>query len=577
MAQLTRAPTSDFATGGAVAYSSGSTGYNLVNDYPDTADPLTSYVTLGTTADSFITFGYTAFNVPAGSIINWVEVQYYDEEPSNGANTAAARLRVNGTYYQAATHNPSTTTTQRLDRWTTNPNTTAAWTVDDVNGSGASPLQNFGVNGPDSNPVWRLGAIQLVVDYTPPITGSLAVTLDGLTLSGAGALAIGGTAAVTLGALSLNATGELGATGASLYYVVGPSSGWSDPSAAEVKAGQLAGGGAATASGSEASPETSQTFTFAAAATGLTPATAYRVAIVWSNGGSNSNVAVSGEWSTTSAGIVGTAAVTLADLTVSGTGALAIAGASAVTLADLTLAGQAQLLSQGAGAAAITLDALVLSGTGALAISGAGAVTLGAVTLSSSGALAITGTAAITLGSLSVAGAGVLVTGASGSASITLADLTLASAAQLGRIGSAAVTLGSLTLAATAGLGRVGNAAVTLAELTAAGTGKLAIAGGAAVTLGAVTLAGTGTVPIAGVLGIALGNLTLSGSGMFITPDTRTGSAAITLGALTLASMTAPQLAAMGNRRPRESALRLEKDRLSASGRVRKGALPRIH
>lgn len=179
MATKTRAPTSDFATGGTVAYSSGSTGFNLTNDYPDTADPLTSYVTFGTTTNSFIAFGFTAMDVPAGSIINSVQVQYTDEEPANGANTAAGRLRIGGTYYDAATHNPSTTTTARADSWTQNPRTTAAWTVADVNGTGANPLQNFGVIGPDSNPVWRLGSIQLLVDYTPPATGTLAATESG--------------------------------------------------------------------------------------------------------------------------------------------------------------------------------------------------------------------------------------------------------------------------------------------------------------------------------------------------------------------------------------------------------------
>lgn len=169
MATDTRAPTSDFATGGTVAYSSGSTGYNLVNDYPDTADPLTSYVTLGTTANSFIVFNFTAFSIPTGSTINSVVVEFTDEEPSSGVNSVAARLRVNGTYYDSATHNPSTTTTARTKTWLTNP-VGGGWTVDDVNGTGANPLQNFGVIGPDSNPVWRLGSIQLVVNYTPPVS-----------------------------------------------------------------------------------------------------------------------------------------------------------------------------------------------------------------------------------------------------------------------------------------------------------------------------------------------------------------------------------------------------------------------
>lgn len=84
-----------------------------------------------------------------------------------------------------------------------------------------------------------------------------------------------------------------------LYYVIGPSSGWSDPSAAEIKAGQLSGGGGATASGNETSPTSTTTFTFTSPATGLTSGTSYRIAFVWSDGTNNSNVAVSSAFVTT--------------------------------------------------------------------------------------------------------------------------------------------------------------------------------------------------------------------------------------------------------------------------------------
>lgn len=167
MATQTRAPTSDYATGGTVAYSSGTTGYNLVNDYPDTADPLASYVRFGTTTNSFIAFNYTAFDVPSNATIISVAVQYTDEEPATGNNSAAGRLRIGGTYYDSSTHQPAATTTSRVDVWTNNPATSAPWTVAEVNGTdGTNPLQNFGVIGPDSNPVWQIGSIQLVVNYS---------------------------------------------------------------------------------------------------------------------------------------------------------------------------------------------------------------------------------------------------------------------------------------------------------------------------------------------------------------------------------------------------------------------------
>lgn len=86
-----------------------------------------------------------------------------------------------------------------------------------------------------------------------------------------------------------------------LYYVIGPTSGWTDPTPAEVKAGTLAGGAAATASGSESGPLTSQTVTFIQAATGLTSATNYNIALVQYNDTTYSNVAV-GSFATTGGG-----------------------------------------------------------------------------------------------------------------------------------------------------------------------------------------------------------------------------------------------------------------------------------
>jgi hypothetical protein len=163
---VTRAPTSDNSTGGTVAYSSGTTGWNLVNDYPDTADPLTSYVTLGTTASSFILFNFSAFAIPSRAFNIVLTIEYTDEEPSNGANDSDAYIRVNGTNYASGTtHNPSTTTTARSKTYNTNPNTSAAWKADDINGTGSNPLQAFGVIGADANPVWRLGSIRASVAY----------------------------------------------------------------------------------------------------------------------------------------------------------------------------------------------------------------------------------------------------------------------------------------------------------------------------------------------------------------------------------------------------------------------------
>lgn len=150
------------------------------------------------------------------------------------------------------------------------------------------------------------------------------------------------TASVTAGTASADATGSwtflASTTGGgslirlreipgTLYYVIYPSAGGT-PSAAQIKAGQNSSGTAATASGSEASPSTSQTFTFASAATGLSGATSYKIAFVWSDGTNNSNVAESSAWATTN---FGTIAATDAADTASFAGDVLINGTLAVT------------------------------------------------------------------------------------------------------------------------------------------------------------------------------------------------------------------------------------------------------
>jgi hypothetical protein len=163
----TRAPTGDEAVSGTWT-GSASTRYTLVDDHPDSAG--TDSLTHGTTAGN-ITFTYTAATIPTGANISAVRVLYYDQKTASQGATVGARLKVNGTYYNAATHNPANGTwTLRTDEWATNPNTSAAWTVTDVNGSGAAPLQAIGIVSSDASPTIRLSSIMLEVVYTEATT-----------------------------------------------------------------------------------------------------------------------------------------------------------------------------------------------------------------------------------------------------------------------------------------------------------------------------------------------------------------------------------------------------------------------
>lgn len=322
MATTTRNPTSDDAVSGTWTGSAGSR-YTVVDDYPDSggADSLTC------SAAGALTHGFSAFSVPTGATSISVQVLYYDQKSGSPSSAIQARLKVGGNYYAGpgGTHNPSNGTwVARSDNWTTNPKTTAAWTVAQVNGTdGTNDLQAFGVDVTDASPNVLVSSVQLQVTFTAPVitkTASLSAAVQiarsvtanlGTAVQAAQSIAASTQAAVraeitataSTGAAvqiaGVSATASLDAmiAAGTLYYVIYPSA-KSAPSAAQIKAGNDVDDGPAAASGSEISPTTSQTYTFASAATGLSEGTSYRIAFVWSDGSDDSNVAVSDPWST---------------------------------------------------------------------------------------------------------------------------------------------------------------------------------------------------------------------------------------------------------------------------------------
>jgi hypothetical protein len=212
VATQTRNPTSDEATSGTLSGSAG-TRYTLVDDHPDSAG--TDALSFGT-ATAQITFGFSVFSIPAGSTSISVQVLYYDGEAANGANNCGGRLKVGTNYFNAATHNPSGTTyTSRNDNWATNPDTTAAWTVDQINGVGSNALAAFGIGSTDSNPAFRVSSVQLQVTYTAPSSsGDAATSATAQTSAAAGSVTTSGTAATSASAQTSALSGASTVAGA---------------------------------------------------------------------------------------------------------------------------------------------------------------------------------------------------------------------------------------------------------------------------------------------------------------------------------------------------------------------------
>ena len=145
----------------------------------------------------------------------------------------------------------------------------------------------------------------------------------------------------------------------------------------------------------------------------------------------------------TSAGVIGTGAITLGALSVSGVGSFATKASGAITLAPLVVTATGSFSTTGSGA--ITLSPFSVSGVGATGQFGAGAITLGAVTPSGTGTFAVKGTGAITLGALSPVGVGSFKV--TGSGSIALAGLGVSGVGITGQFGAGAITLAPLIVA----------------------------------------------------------------------------------------------------------------------------------
>lgn len=137
-----------------------------------------------------------------------------------------------------------------------------------------------------------------------------------------------------------------------IYYVIYAAAG-SKPSAAQVKAGKDATGSAAVAAGSEAELGASGVMTWSSAATGLSPATSYKIAFVHADG-ADGDVVESGGWDTTA----------LAELAATGGSGIFVGSAFSEATAALSATGGSGTLSASAGAeASASLAATGGSGT----------------------------------------------------------------------------------------------------------------------------------------------------------------------------------------------------------------------
>lgn len=244
--------------------------------------------------------GFDFSAIPDGSTINGISVTIHNADYANGSGSIdLAQLVEGGT----PLGNNKYSTPQAL---TTTPTDYSLGGTSDLWGATLTAAivksATFGIDlgclATANNSDVFIDAVEITVEYTAPAGTTYD---DDLTDSGAASETVANSAIFAEAVTDSAAATDDAALPPVVFYVIYASAG-SAPSAAQVKAGQDATGSAAVAHGHEVARTTTGEQVFAAA-TGLTAGTSYRVAFVWSDWTTDSNVAVSDAWSTTAAAI----------------------------------------------------------------------------------------------------------------------------------------------------------------------------------------------------------------------------------------------------------------------------------
>lgn len=180
--------------GGWTAVGAGSFAWFSTNltDYPDSSG---TNITFNSTGGMYVTWYENAgsdFSIPSGATVNSVTLRGFMKK--NGAASCVVRFRlyINGAYYNngdsGTPHTLTTTSTEYVTTWSTNPATGAAWTRADLNSHSLtnSPVY-IAFECTDATQDGTIYCLQFEVDYTEAatpadLTGTAA--LDGLAASG---------------------------------------------------------------------------------------------------------------------------------------------------------------------------------------------------------------------------------------------------------------------------------------------------------------------------------------------------------------------------------------------------------
>ncbi len=148
---------------------------------PNDSDYFQGVSTSGGSAYRLFTF--SPFAMPNGVAVNDLTIHIRARDIDSGSNRTGnirGYIKVAGAKYVSATSHttPNSFTTYHDFTWTMNPNTGAPWTLEDINGTGPSPLQEFGVQSIDLDPDVRISMLYAQVNYLVADT-SAVFKIDG--------------------------------------------------------------------------------------------------------------------------------------------------------------------------------------------------------------------------------------------------------------------------------------------------------------------------------------------------------------------------------------------------------------
>lgn len=166
MATQSRVPTGDGVAVNHVA--SAGAAWQCIDDPIGTPDDDTTFISAtGASTTSYFTF--SAFTITATTVAK-LTVVFRGRNNAGNSTLQRSILRVNATQFTvtASSNVPTSSYADYTFDFLTNPETGSAWTQNDINGTGASPLQEFGFRNQNNAgaEVDRCTQIYATVDYT---------------------------------------------------------------------------------------------------------------------------------------------------------------------------------------------------------------------------------------------------------------------------------------------------------------------------------------------------------------------------------------------------------------------------